>query len=360
LLLYNLAALKWRNALEHLLARHPLLLLVDLTVAMALLSIGGAWRSSYFVYTLTTLLLFTIFLKRHGVWAAATAFVIFALLRDPAHGLSPIAVFGQTDWDMRVGAALFYVTAGLILGYFDWLLTRIEELAKEKIAETNRRAAIQERTQLALRLHDGAKQMILALRLRSGSLLQDQQWDETAFRQEMEWLWRGLSYLRTELTQLVEALQGQKQAAGYEVVATVREEIQLVEALTNCRWTLVVSEAEEIGLSARQRDALRSFLSEALMNTWKHAGVAVGTIELKRLRGEVVITIADQGRGFDPATPDIPTLGQQSLHHRARELGGQLEVVSRPGQGCRLTLTFPAGLQSERSADRSSPEMVHR
>jgi len=32
LLLYNLAALKWRNALEHLLARHPLLLLVDLKV----------------------------------------------------------------------------------------------------------------------------------------------------------------------------------------------------------------------------------------------------------------------------------------------------------------------------------------
>jgi signal transduction histidine kinase len=152
-----------------------------------------------------------------------------------------------------------------------------------------------------------------------------------------------MSYLETELTQLVKALRCQEQAASLELAAIVQEEIQIVEALTGCRWTLVTAEEEKTNLFLRQRDTLRPFLSEALMNIWKHAGVTVGTIELKRQQDEVVVIVADQGQGFDPtARATQATLGLQSLQHRARELGGRLELVSCPGQGCRLTLTFPA------------------
>ena len=210
------------------------------------------------------------------------------------------------------------------------------------MAATQRRAASEEKTRLALELHDGAKQMVMALRLRSGSLLRRQDWDEAAMREELEWLWRGLSYLQTELTHLVRTLQGQEPAAHFELAAMVREEIQLVEALTACRWTLTAAEAANISLTLRQRDTLRSLLSEALMNAWKHAGVTTGTIELQRHQGEITVIVADQGRGFDPTAPAAPaTLGRHSLRRRAQELGGRLELDSRPGQGCRLTLTFP-------------------
>ena len=54
------------------------------------------------------------------------------------------------------------------------------------------------------------------------------------------------------------------------------------------------------------------------MNTWKHAGVATGTLELESAAGEVVITIRDQGRGFDPAAPSaLGSLGLKSLQLRA-------------------------------------------
>lgn len=142
--------------------------------------------------------------------------------------------------------------------------------------------------------------MITALLLRSRALLRRQAWEETAVRRELEWLWRGMSYLQTELTQLVKTLQGQEQPASLDLAAIVREEIQLIEALTDCRWTLVTAEEVKTNLSLRQRDALRPFLSEALMNIWKHAGVNAGTIELKRQQDEVVVIVADQGRGFDP------------------------------------------------------------
>lgn len=339
---YNLAALLGRQRLERFLIRYPGWLVVDLVISVALLAIGGGWRNSYFSYTLTTLILFTLFLHRRGVWAAAVAFVIAALLKDPTGDLPAVETFAVTNRDMRLGAALFYLCAGLILGYFDTLLSRIERLAREKIAETQRRVAAEANQRLAVELHDGAKQMVVALLLRSRGLLRRQDWDEAGAREELAWLWRGLSYLQTELNHLVKALRGQESVTAWKVDAIVREEIQLVTALTGGHWTLDISMAEPAFLSSRRRDALRHFLAEALMNTWKHAGVAAGEVELRQGQDEIMLGIADRGCGFDPATSgECGTVGLHSLRQRARELGGSLELESRPNQGCRLTLWFP-------------------
>ncbi len=339
---YNLAALLGRKQLERLLIRHPGLLVVDLVISVAVLAIGGGWRNSYFFYTLTTLILFTIFLNRQGVWAASTVFMAAALLKDPAGELPAIETFAATNWDMRWGAALFYLCAALVLGYFDTLLSRMEYLAREKIAETQSRVTVEAHQQLALELHDGAKQMVLALILRSRGLLRCQEWDEDSARKELEWLWRGLSYLQTELNHLVKALRGQESTTGWEVSAIVREEIQIVTALTGSHWTLEVSLEEPAFLSAQRRDALRHFLAEALMNAWKHAGVAAGEVELRQRQDEIVLGVSDRGCGFDPATSgECGTVGLYSLRQRARELDGNLELESQPDQGCRLTLRFP-------------------
>lgn len=339
---YNLAALLGRQQLERFLTHHPVWLVVDLVVSIALLAIGGGWRNSYFFYTLTTLILFTLFLKRRGVWMAAVAFMLATLLKDPAGDSLAVETFAVANDDMRLGAALFYLCAALVLGYFDTLLSRLERLAQEKIDETQRRVVAEEHQRLALELHDGAKQMVLALLLRSRGLLRRREWDEDRVRQELEWLWRGLSYLQTELNHLVKTLRGQESAVGWEVGAIVREEVQLVETLTGGHWALDVSVEDSTFLSPQYRDALRHFLTEALMNTWKHAGVATGAVELCQQQNEIVLGISDRGCGFDPTTSDAHgTVGLHSLRQRAQELGGSLEVDSQPEQGCRLTLRFP-------------------
>lgn len=125
--------------------------------------------------------------------------MLASLLKDPAGDLPTVETFAVDRWDLRVGAPLFYLSAALILGYFDTLLPRIEQLAREKIAETRCRVAVEGQQRLALELHDGAKQMVLALLLRSRGLLRRQEWRENGTRRELEWLWRGLSYLQTEL-----------------------------------------------------------------------------------------------------------------------------------------------------------------
>ena len=68
------------------------------------------------------------------------------------------------------------------------------------------------------------------------------------------------------------------------------------------------------------------------------------TVALSVCDGEPMLTIADDGVGFDPGDPALRSrrLGLTSMEERARELGGRLTVRSAPGAGTTVTLTLPA------------------
>ena len=56
-------------------------------------------------------MLFAIFQKRKGAYASSAILVFAALSKDPAGGLPAVNMFEVSNWDLRVGAALFYATA---------------------------------------------------------------------------------------------------------------------------------------------------------------------------------------------------------------------------------------------------------
>jgi signal transduction histidine kinase len=57
----------------------------------------------------------------------------------------------------------------------------------------------------------------------------------------------------------------------------------------------------------------------------------------------VLLTVADDGVGFDPATPGLRArrLGLTSMEERARALGGTLSIESAPGAGTTVRLEVP-------------------
>jgi signal transduction histidine kinase len=165
LLVYSLASLIFYKKAAALLHKYPFILFVDLSIAVGIIQIGGSWRSSYFGYTITTIILFTIFKGRMGAYISALILTIGAIIKDPSGGLPSLEVFFVNDWDMRMGAALIYITAGLILGYFSTLLKKLEILSKTKVEETRKLTAMEEKARLVLELHDGAKQMVTAMLL---------------------------------------------------------------------------------------------------------------------------------------------------------------------------------------------------
>jgi signal transduction histidine kinase len=64
------------------------------------------------------------------------------------------------------------------------------------------------------------------------------------------------------------------------------------------------------------------------------------TVTLKRLRGELRLTVTDDGQGLDPRRADSG-LGGRLVDAFAQPLGGQVERKS-DGQGTAVHLTLPS------------------
>ncbi len=85
-------------------------------------------------------------------------------------------------------------------------------------------------------------------------------------------------------------------------------------------------------------------VSEALANADAHAQAHVVEIRYAVTDTRLDVTVADDGRGFDPATAasvEDGHLGLTVMRERARGYGGDCEITSAPGAGTRVRLWIP-------------------
>lgn len=104
-------------------------------------------------------------------------------------------------------------------------------------------------------------------------------------------------------------------------------------------------------------------LRELLCNAAKHAGVEVVQLRAWRVDDQVLLTVADQGRGFDPAQVDRQAatdgIGLRAVQERIDALGGWLTIESEPGKGSRFTLSVPARTAEPVDPSPCAAEQAH-
>jgi signal transduction histidine kinase len=88
----------------------------------------------------------------------------------------------------------------------------------------------------------------------------------------------------------------------------------------------------------RQRDLILMF-KEALHNITRHAEATEVAIKLKQTADSLVLTIQDNGKGFDPAAV-TGGMGLTNLRRRAEKQQGRVDIAST-SRGTTLTLTLP-------------------
>jgi len=92
---------------------------------------------------------------------------------------------------------------------------------------------------------------------------------------------------------------------------------------------------------------------EALVNVAKHARASEVTVALESGPATVLMTIADNGRGFDATARLVqPTSGMVSMRERAESIGGRLRVESAPGEGTRVIVEVPHSLPADSEVDK--------
>ncbi|MGY2003661.1 sensor histidine kinase [Blastococcus sp. SYSU DS1024] len=83
---------------------------------------------------------------------------------------------------------------------------------------------------------------------------------------------------------------------------------------------------------------------EALTNVRRHAAARAVVIRVSVVGGEgarqVSVHVEDDGVGFEPSR--ALGAGLEGLRDRVSSVGGEVDVVSAPGEGTRVTVRVPA------------------
>jgi signal transduction histidine kinase len=96
---------------------------------------------------------------------------------------------------------------------------------------------------------------------------------------------------------------------------------------------------------------------EGVMNALKHAEASNIWVTVKREGDIVVLTLRDDGNGFDTeAPPPEGHFGLNMMRERALVGGGTYELTSAPGEGTTITVRFPTSwLQQPPPPDGQTP-----
>jgi len=153
------------------------------------------------------------------------------------------------------------------------------------------------------------------------------------------------------------ALLGETTRGIREVCAALRPAVLDYAGLGAALDSYALQFAERSGIAvrvhaaavARLAPAIESHLfrvaQEAMTNSAKHSGASVIDVTLAEAAGLVTLTVADNGRGFDPeAVGDngrSPGLGLLTMRERAEFAGGRCVIESQPGAGTRVVVSMP-------------------
>jgi two-component system CheB/CheR fusion protein len=80
---------------------------------------------------------------------------------------------------------------------------------------------------------------------------------------------------------------------------------------------------------------------EAVSNAVRHGQAKNIVLSLARRGGRMVLSIADDGGGFDPGAAHREGMGLRTMRYRAGMIGATLDVRSSPGRGTVVTCVFP-------------------
>jgi PAS domain S-box-containing protein len=223
---------------------------------------------------------------------------------------------------------------------------RAEEALRQSRAELLELASIshtareQEKSRIARELHDELGQALTALKM------------------DISWIAQQLPAGKAPLVDKVLSMQellDSTVAATRRISADLRplllDDLGLIAA---CEWLAkdfthrngiaceFASGIAEIELDDMHATAVFRMLQECLTNIARHARASLAEVTIDRASEDVILTVRDNGRGFDASAPRKPgSYGLLGLRERATLLGGRVIITSASRQGTIVEIHIP-------------------
>ncbi len=201
-----------------------------------------------------------------------------------------------------------------------------------------------ERSRLAQEIHDGPAQVlsnaIFQVEYIERVIDHDDRLARTELRFLRELLRRELGSVRTFISQLRPPVLDELGLDG-----AVADAVARTTALTGLAITTELTAPSDRLTEAQQTVVLR-VVQEALQNVRKHGGASSVIVASVIADEEWVLTVRDDGRGFDVgavAARGRRNFGLQFMQERAELIGAHFEVHSQPDSGTTVRLAIPMG-----------------
>jgi two-component system nitrate/nitrite sensor histidine kinase NarX len=216
--------------------------------------------------------------------------------------------------------------------------------------QAERVAALEERQRIAAEMHDGLAQTMSYLELKAGQVaaeveagrtpqaLADLQHTREVIRQTTRQVRRTIASLDEDDPKR-QSLQDRLAELLAELSADGQTPIEVIDAAP-AQLYLPPDDAVQVLRVAR----------EAVLNARRHAHAQHIRVRLERRASEAVLSVEDDGQGFDPESPATDGerhFGLSIMRARAARIGGQLTLDSTPGHGARVVMSWPIDGRAE-------------
>jgi signal transduction histidine kinase len=215
------------------------------------------------------------------------------------------------------------------------LILRNVRLIEELRASRQRlvSAQDQERRRLERNIHDGAQQQLVALAVKLRLV-------ETLAPKDAEKASAMAAQAKAELQEALDDLRDLARGI-YPPLLADKGLAAALEGQIRRAAVPVTVEADGIGRYPQEAEAGVYFcVLEALQNVAKYAEASRASVRLSQEDGDLVLTVTDDGRGFDTATTPRGS-GLQNMADRLDALGGSVQIESAPGRGTTVSGRIP-------------------
>jgi len=208
-------------------------------------------------------------------------------------------------------------------------------ISQQNTIETNR---IKEKKRVARELHDGVLGRMFGVRINLDSLNKIQ--DENAIQKRFNYLIE-LKNIEQDIREISHNLNREKSELINNFVAIVNNLCEEQKKTYKSKFVARIDSSlkwELIGNSVKIN--LYRILQESLQNCNKYANATSIKVEFKKERENLVLTISDNGNGFN-VNRAKKGIGLQNIRSRTKECKGTVEIKSKKEEGTSISIIIP-------------------
>ena len=253
-----------------------------------------------------------------------------------------------TFWEVYkwriLAVTLFFLLQALLMV---WLLINRKRIQRSRQTVQNLSGRLlmlqdEERKRVAAELHDGLGQSLAIIKNRAIIGLRDETDNELA-REQLEEIAVTAAASIDEVHEIAHNLR------PYELdrlglVAAIETMIERVSDSTSIKLSTDLEKIEGL-LSREAETSVYRIVQEGLSNVIKHSKATAAGIKIKKIGGQLAITVHDNGAGISSSAPVNDGSGYQGfglvgIAERVRVLGGSLAVESQPSRGTAINISL--------------------